>query len=72
MLYDWIKLCIKNMKGSAIKNYVNGLFIKFPTFFQNTYKKYVGVFGIVSPYLGLTMGPRLGIFYLNNYAKISL
>jgi hypothetical protein len=51
MSYDWIKLCIKNMKGSTIENHVSGFFIKSLTFFQRFIIKPVGVFGVVSPYL---------------------
>jgi hypothetical protein len=41
------------MKGSAIKNHVSGFFIKSPTFFQRFIIKYVGIFGVVPPYLAL-------------------
>ena len=53
MSYDWIKLCIKNMKGSATQNHVSGFFIKSPTFLLRFIIKSIGVFGFVSPYLAL-------------------
>jgi hypothetical protein len=41
------------MKGSAFEIHVSEFFIKSPTFsfFQRFIIKYVGVFGVVSPYL---------------------
>jgi hypothetical protein len=52
MQYDGVKLCIKNMKGSAFEIHVSKFFIKSLTFcFLKIYNKSVGVFGVVSPYL---------------------
>ena len=56
MPYDWIKLCIKNMKGSAIENHVSGFFIKSLTFFQNIDSKICWGFLYCVPLLGLDNG----------------